>query len=219
MFGKILVHTSLTLFFWMRSLFSFWYCSICSLVLSTSMLLVRLYTTWSRHKPALKGTVYSIRIDFGSWNSFRAPSPHRGAVPTISVTFPNWQSDIHIHGLASCAEVKKKPGFELLSQLTFQVNNSVQEYVRLSGRSGFVQVWKYAPLCQFLDDQCQCVNQLPLRLQWDAEKMWCGALRNKTSLMGRVESRPISVKMSTAFGGLGFLNVSPLHLLLSRCTV
>jgi len=42
-----------------------------------------------------------------------------------------------------------------------------------------------------------------MRLEWDTEKMRCGALRNKTSLMGRVASRPISVQMSTAFGGLG----------------
>jgi len=46
-------------------------------------------------------------------------------------------------------------------------------------------------------------DPLPLRLQWDAEKMWSGALRNKTSLMGRVESRPIGVQMSTAFEKLG----------------
>jgi len=52
------------------------------------------------------------------------------------------------------------------------------------------------------------IGQLALKLEklkkldWDTENMLRGALRNKTTLMGRVESRPISVKMSTAFGGL-----------------
>jgi len=42
-----------------------------------------------------------------------------------------------------------------------------------------------------------------MRLEWDTEKMWSGAHRNKTSLMGRVASRPISVQMSSSFGGSG----------------
>lgn len=51
---KKALHTSLALFLWMTSRLSLWYCSILTLVFSTSMLFVRLYTT--RRKQQKKKT-------------------------------------------------------------------------------------------------------------------------------------------------------------------
>ncbi len=91
----------------------------------------------------------------GALRSFRVngpacavpPTPFRcrvGLCPTISATSWNRRSDFHAHftlWLASCAEVSKEPGFELLSQCSFFFHSVHNHFCHFSCVQPDARLW------------------------------------------------------------------------------
>ncbi len=100
---------------------------------------------------------YASTEELVGWTALETSSPNTHQIwglalrPIISSAFWNRQSDIHTHfmlRIASCVEVRKDPGFELLSEAHFFSFFCVQHFKCAPGET----VWKCVPLSLYLND-------------------------------------------------------------------